>query len=79
MMWYRCESIMPGEKHDWKKYPDNKQSFFLICYHDEDKNLINPDLKVHEAILFDGKFIAKGSSIGWDKQHITHWMIIELP
>jgi hypothetical protein len=79
MMWYKCIGIMPGEIHDARKHPEEKISRFLICYHRGDKNLINPDLKVAEAILVDGKFLCEGRTADWEDAIITHWMLIELP
>jgi hypothetical protein len=80
MMWHECKFIMPGERHDAKKNPQNKVSRFLICYHYGDKDVINPDGQIEEAILLDGKFLCKGElSKNWDEAVITHWMLIERP
>lgn len=75
MIWYRCESIMPGNKYDRRLNPSN-DSMFLVCYHFEDKDLINPELQIEEAFLVDGKFLTKNKK---EDLIITHWMLIEMP
>ena len=81
MNWYRCESIMPGERLDVNKNPKEGMAKFLVCYHKEEKKLVNPEREICMAYLHDGKFISLTNDSPYHLQEvtITHWMPIELP
>jgi hypothetical protein len=81
MRWFKCENIMPGERCDSQKNPSSDMTKFLICYHDKEDDVINPELGICMAYLYCGKFVPLllESPYALDKSTISHWMQIELP